>query len=797
MSFASYLGRFGPGLTVVVLVLSLAGISAPRPVATATSFTAPILLITSTSAPNHFGSYLGEILHAEGFAAFDQHDIATITGAMLQPYPVVLLAEMPLTSAQATLLTSYVANGGHLIAMRPDVQLAGVFGLSSIGTAQTDGYLRIDGSQPAGQGITTSRLQIHGSIDRYTLSGATQIAQLYNGSTPTGYPAVTTASYGSSRAAAFTYDLAKNIVYMRQGNPANADVDVDGDGVFRTIDLFQPSSAPWVDRTRIPIPQADEQMRLFGHIVEDFSAAPLPRLWYFPDSAMTMLILTGDAHANPTSYYQDEITSLNAHGGKMTFYLSIASEPSDTDVQAWRADGHEFGIHPYAYAPNPDYPPYDINTLAQGFDVYSGSDGSSGWFAQTFSSPKSHTVRTHQVAWQGWTGAAELEASHNIALDTSFYHWGPWLQNTDTTWPHGYITGSGQPMKFVRADGTILPVYQQLTELVDEQLISGAGAGYENLNASQAVDVSQQLIDASLAGDYAALTTQFHVDYYGLGDPQTWAEDTLDYATSKGVPIWNADQWLDFAETRHDAQFSNMSWSTASGQLSFSLQSGAATTHTLTLMAPYNIAGGHVQSVTVDSNPRSFTTKTIKGRQYAFFTAAPGAHQVVVTYPGTTPTSTPTATNTPTATRTPTATSTPTRTPTATSTPTRTSTATSTPTNTATATSTPTPTNTATATSTPTPTNTATATSTPTDTPIAGPTGTSTSTPTSTPTHTATATTTSTSTPTKMPTTTSSPTATSTSAGELKSTPTMTATSTPTHDPKQSTHILYLPFVKH
>jgi len=30
-------------------------------------------------------------------------------------------------------------------------------------------------------------------------------------------------------------------------------------------------------------------------------------------------------------------------------------------------------------------------------------------------------------------------------------------------------------MKFIRADGTILPLYQQLTELADEQLIVGAG----------------------------------------------------------------------------------------------------------------------------------------------------------------------------------------------------------------------------------------------------------------------------------------------------------------------------------
>ena len=58
----------------------------------------------------------------------------------------------------------------------------------------------------------------------------------------------------------------------------------------------------------------------------------------------------------------------------MTLYLSIAADPSDSTAQTWRAQGYEIGIHPYANKPD-TYPPYNITSLAQGFDVYSGSDG--------------------------------------------------------------------------------------------------------------------------------------------------------------------------------------------------------------------------------------------------------------------------------------------------------------------------------------------------------------------------------------------------------------------------------------
>ena len=129
------------------------------------------------------------------------------------------------------------------------------------------------------------------------------LAQLYsNATTSTSYPAVVAANSGSGQAVAFTYDLASNVAYTRQGNPANANLDVDGDCYVRTVDLFQTAGggAPWIDRDKIPIPQADEQQRLFARLVQQLVGRnrPLPQLWYFPGTAKTMLILTSDAHWN-------------------------------------------------------------------------------------------------------------------------------------------------------------------------------------------------------------------------------------------------------------------------------------------------------------------------------------------------------------------------------------------------------------------------------------------------------------------------------------------------------------------
>jgi hypothetical protein len=196
----------------------------------------PILLIVDSSAPNKFGGYLGEILRAEGLNAFDQVELNSVTAAQLAQYDVAILAQTPLSSAQASMFDSYVTGGGALLAMRPDAQIAGLFGLSASAGTLSNGYLQIqttatfNGATP-GSGLTTATLQIHGGTDQYTTAaGAVMLARLYsNATTSTAYPAVVAANSGSGQAAAFTYDLSSNVAYTRQGNPATR-IDVDGDG---------------------------------------------------------------------------------------------------------------------------------------------------------------------------------------------------------------------------------------------------------------------------------------------------------------------------------------------------------------------------------------------------------------------------------------------------------------------------------------------------------------------------------------------------------------------------------------
>jgi len=259
----------------------------------------PILVISTTANP--FSRYLTEILRAEGLNSFTAVDISLVTPAMLASADVAVLGEMALTPAQATMLGDFVAGGGSLIAMRPDPLLSGLLGLQSTSSTLSEGYLLADTTTAPGAGITAETMQFHGTADRYTIADAATriVATLYSdAATSTSNPALTIRNVGSNggRAAAFAFDLARSIVYTRQGNPQWSGQERDAISPIRSDDLFfGGTERDWVDLSKVAIPQADEQQRLFANLILDANRhrKPLPRFWYFPRGIKAAIVMTG------------------------------------------------------------------------------------------------------------------------------------------------------------------------------------------------------------------------------------------------------------------------------------------------------------------------------------------------------------------------------------------------------------------------------------------------------------------------------------------------------------------------
>lgn len=591
----------------------------------------PILVVTSSS--NKFGNYYAEILRTEGLNEFSVSDISAVTATTLNNYDLVLLANMTLTQAQVDMFTDWVNGGGNLIAMRPDKKLASLLGLTDAGTTLANGYLLVDTSKAPGKGIVNQTIQFHDTADRYSLNGADSIATLYtNATTATTNPAVTLHNVGSSggKAAAFTYDLARSIIYTRQGNPAWAGQERDGCTPIRSDDMFYggasncgsntSSAQDWVNLNKVAIPQADEQQRLLANLILEINLAkkPLPRFWYFPHSKKAVVLMSGDDHANG--------------GTAGRFNQFKAQSPAGCSVDDWQCIRGTSYIYPNSPLTNTQANQY-VN-IDRGFEValhvdtgcadygvnnplnedYTNQLSSFGSKYTSIEAPK--TQRHHCLVWSDWSTTPEVELSKGIRLDTTYYYWPPsWI--TDRP---GFFTGSGMTMRLVKQDGTVLDVFKSATQLTDE---SGQSFPYN-------IDT---LLDRALGseGYYGIFNVNAHTD-----NVNSYVSDAVvTSAKTRGVPVISARQLLTWLDGRDNSYFSSVSWSIPNNTLSFSITKGTGT-NGLQAMLPTNSAYGNLTTVTRNGSAVTYTTSAIKGIEYAFFSGDAGSY--VATYvPDTTP----------------------------------------------------------------------------------------------------------------------------------------------------------------
>jgi hypothetical protein len=590
----------------------------------------PILVIGHTANP--FSRYFAEILRTEGLNEFKAVDISELETdpALLTDSDVAILGEMPLTGSQVTMLTDWVTAGGKLIAMRPDAQLASLLGLVPGTGTLANKYLAIDTVSGPGKGLVADTIQFHGTADNWTpAEGTSVLATLYStAATATANPAVTLRNVGTNggQAAAFTFDLARSIVYTRQGNPAwdgvERDTQYDPQNLLRSDDLFfgakigdvQPD---WIDFTKVAIPQADELQRLLANMILKMneSRKPLPRFWYLPKGKKAAVVMTGDEHGccggTVSRFAEYEAQSPSACSVadweciRASSYVYGGTGIDPAEAATWTSKGFEIGAHIDTGCAN--FTPSSLEA------TYSGQLGA--FDAVQPGLPRQDSNRTHCIPWSDWSTQAEVEARHGIRLDTNYYYWpGSW-----TLGRTGFFTGSGMPMRFARLDGSMIDTFQATTQFQDE---SDSGMTYP---ASFDEALGRAL---GPEGYYGVFTTNMHTDHVA---PYAPSDSIVASATAAGVPVVSGRQMLEWLDGRNASKFSNLAW--ADGVLTFDVEA-AATARNIKAMLPTStrVGAGTAPltslkrggiSILAEAGTR---TEIVKGIEYVIFDAPSGTY---------------------------------------------------------------------------------------------------------------------------------------------------------------------------
>ncbi len=602
-----------------------------------TASSGPILVIITEDPVHRFGRFLAEMLWAEGLNGFTAIRLADASPHVLGQYPCVLVSAGSSTTAEADMLANYASAGGKLVVFKPDSTLSARLGLGAATDTIPGGATVTDSQHPLADGIIPLPLSLHVEAGLYPPEGAEIVARLDD---PQAHPAVFVKRLGSGLVVAWSFDLVMNIVLTRQGNPALA-TGADDSPLQRPADLFN----GWIDFERMRYPQADELQRLLGNILtwlcED--TLPMPRLWYFSGAARSLVVATSDAHGNTFSALQRITRLVEQYSGNLSLYytppltselglLKVQAEnlaaglgilrmpyyPTPQQIAGLRAGRHEFTLHP----------------------IISGTYNSSWrqyWnaFTRLNYGPLSKTVRTHELEWRGWTDAAQIQAGFGIRMNMDYYTYGPQFYNGANGWFYGHFTGSGLPMRFSNGDGRILNIYQQVTQFGDEHFFPLPWSSDEVIGPAQGVELISKFIQSCLDGHFAAVAINFHSDPYDLEDQ--WrlpAEELLNGSLSTahrlGVPIWNAQRWLDFTTMRQKALFETFQWQES--KFSFDLVSEKTSKDGLSVLIPQTNRQADLRQIAVDGKPVPFESWKVGGVSYGLVKLETGGHHLEAVY---------------------------------------------------------------------------------------------------------------------------------------------------------------------
>ncbi|SDE64875.1 Ig-like domain-containing protein [Terriglobus roseus] len=591
----------------------------------------PLLLITSKS--NGFSQYYSEILRNEGLNEFDEIDIEQLSASDLAKHDVAIVGEVSVDDGHAKSLADWVQGGGNLILMHPSKKLAAQFGYKNqlSGTnesVQHGGYLKIDSNKSVGAGLVRQAIQFHGDADLLVPDNANVFATLYkDAKTATQFPAVSTVSLGAGTATVFSYDLAKSIVYTRQGNPDWSGHERDGLLPIRSSDLFYGGSErdpqpDWVDPKNIAIPQADIQQRLLANLIITLNAnkKPLPRFWYLPRGMKAVVVMTGDdhGHGGTSGRFRDyqrksakdcslenwECIRATSH----IFVGSISSEQASDFVK----QGFEIGLHVYTACT--DWPTKVVrgedgverHEVDRDFANALYSQQLEGFAMKYPGVPAPVSNRTDCITWGDYDTQPQIELNHHIRLDTNYYYWpAKWVKDKP-----GLFTGSGLPMRFGRRDGSLIDVYQAATQMTDE-----SGQSYPFT-----VDT---LLDNALGSSeyFGVFMANMHNDERRSRN----ADAIISSAQKHHVPVINAEQLLSWLDGRNASQFRDMKWS--NNQLSFSISAGIGG-NGLEAMLPMHSGARNLSSIAIDGKDAKWEKRTVAGLLYAVVRAEPGTFVV-------------------------------------------------------------------------------------------------------------------------------------------------------------------------
>lgn len=601
----------------------------------------PILVLIDSADENVFARYVTQILKAEGVLGFETMNLSATEpdSTVIACHDLVVVASSsPRTVGLRNLLSSYVHSGGRLFVCAPRPEFDSLLGLTDLHETISAGYLNVDPSSTYPAALGNRSLLFFGPTRLFLPSESEVVGWIQKDTNSSErYAGIGLRRVGRGKCGYATFDPGRSIVFSRQGrprSPALSSMDLDGDGVLRTADLFVETA----DYSRRTIPQADLLQKILVRLLYELvDRNPLvPRVWYFPNKAPAIALLTGDAHQTPANVVERVVRYIEQRGGRFTL-IEYPNTLDTTLARSLKSRGHTVAPHIYYQRHSNIFPMRLRLLLARWFspsyfyrprlsDVRDEIVSAQKTFLERTGMNGSVT-RTHFLVWWGWSETAQLMGQHDIHMDFSFTGLNPVTQfgvpsshGLKSPIGYGYINGSGLPMKLVDRNGELVDLYAQTTQVEDDLI----GPEFVTAPSSDSATIARltacnrTLIDESADTYHTALVWNFHplhtAERWPSLVPATWDWFTtvVDHLAERSIPMLSADEWLKFVRQRDDLEISHSAFDTSRATGNFAIQSTTGIKEaTFLIPYPHSQPAGSTTavSVRVNGSPLEFTSQ--------------------------------------------------------------------------------------------------------------------------------------------------------------------------------------------
>ena len=490
--------------------------------------TASILVLTETS-DRWFGSpaILGELLRVEGINDFDAVPLESVNEDLLTDRYLVVVGPSDPPNHIVELLFSQVKAGMGLICLAPGEAFASRLGLEPGFTGVM--HPRVAVSLPD---FPETGLPVKGWAQQYDPSPNFEMTcpLLNTDGTPTGSPAILESAKGKGKITVVAYDVASCVYLLRQGNPLLAGARSTGFKRMRPSDLFH----DWQNPIDARYPVADLHTHLFRELIHRTwpDGTVLPWLWYFPDNADTVFVLTSDDDWSKIEHFEDLVDSCEKNDASLTFYLvrekSVVDRPLLDDLSN---RGFDFSIHPDLRPPiHPHWESRLVEHIQQFKDAYGRSP--------------SPSVRNHAITWSGYIPGARIESRHGFTFDANYFSILPLAKY--------YMAGSGLPMPIADPSGDLFPIFQLPTQFSDETTLGGQGFEWSlDLTPEQGIGLVTGLIDENATTNHSMMCVNAHPVSFATYSAPLW-DPVMAHARIKNVPVCSVDRLSRFWHQRRE-----------------------------------------------------------------------------------------------------------------------------------------------------------------------------------------------------------------------------------------------------